>query len=351
VGKKPETKTDRRGRDKSSAGAASRPKKKGATAGKASREPGRPFVRKEEPPVRPPKKMSRISRQLSQAGLHLKKGLGQNFLVSQPHLEKIALSLEAGPKSLVLEIGCGLGNLTELIAREAGSILAIELDERFRPVHNEALAPLKNVAVVYGDFMDLDLRSILTKETPDADIRLIGNIPYHLTSPILFKIIASSVDFDCVCLLMQLEVAQRLAAPAGSRDFGILAAKARTRFEIENVFTVPAGAFMPPPKVKSALVRLTPLAGGPLIAPGEDQQAFFNFIDQAFAQRRKVLGKSLNAGSRGAIDREKTEAVLANMGLDANVRAEQLSVEQFISLWRGLGSPVLPSIRKSYQEK
>ncbi|MFP4581382.1 MAG: 16S rRNA (adenine(1518)-N(6)/adenine(1519)-N(6))-dimethyltransferase RsmA [Candidatus Sumerlaeia bacterium] len=321
------------------------------TGAKNSAKAGAPF-RKEAPKAparpRPPKKMSRISRQLSEAGLRLKKGLGQNFLVSQPHLKKIAESVGAHEDSLVLEIGCGLGNLTELLAQDAGSVLAIELDERFRSVHDQALAPLKNIAIIYGDFMEIDLPAILKKERRDADIRVVGNIPYHLTSPILFKLIATPLDFDCICLLMQQEVAVRLAAKPGSRHYGILAVKAGTRFKIENALTVPAGAFLPPPKIKSALARLTPREGGDLIPDARERQFFFHFVDQAFAQRRKMLPKSVSAASKGMIPREQVEAAMKAMGLETNLRAEQLSVEQFIELFQRLGKPELPAIRKDY---
>jgi 16S rRNA (adenine1518-N6/adenine1519-N6)-dimethyltransferase len=293
--------------------------------------------------------ISRISRILSQLDLPLKKGLGQNFLVNQGALEKIAASLGDTENSIVMDIGSGLGNLTELIARRAGSVLAIELDERFRPVHQVELRHFKNIQFLYGDFMELDLKAIL----PDAekmDIRVAGNIPYHLTSPILFKLMASSLNFSRICLLMQREVAQRLVAQPGSREYGILAAKISTRYNAELAFIVSPGSFLPPPKIYSALVRFTPRPEGPLVSDSEERQNFFNFIDSAFAQRRKMIGKSIEAGTSGTIHREDVEKALVELGFLATARAEELAVNDLLALFRKLGSPRLPAIRKTYQE-
>ncbi|NQU42327.1 ribosomal RNA small subunit methyltransferase A, partial [bacterium] len=263
--------------------------------------------------------MSGISRQLAEAGLHLKKGLGQNFLVSQKVLEKIAASVEATPETTVLEIGAGLGNLTTLLAAKARTVFSVELDERFQPLHQRSFRGIDNVLFFYADFMDLDLEGLVAARPEIDDLRVIGNIPYHLTSPILFKLLASAVEPSCICLLVQLEVAVRMAASPGSRHYGILTAKVRARYEVENLFTVAAGSFMPPPKVRSALVRLTPRKGGPLTTDIEERRGFFRFIDAAFAQRRKVLGKSVAAGSRGRIEREDLDGALTELGIDTNI--------------------------------
>jgi 16S rRNA (adenine1518-N6/adenine1519-N6)-dimethyltransferase len=293
--------------------------------------------------------MSRISKLLSEAGLSLKKSLGQNFLVSQPVLERIANACGATPKSLVLEIGCGLGNLTEMIAKRSGHVLAVELDERFKNIHRRMLAPLGNVDVLYGDFMDVDIKSLLKRDSADADLRLAGNIPYHLTSPIIFKLLASEVEFDGIILLMQREVAHRLCAKPTSQHWGILSAKTQVRFNTELLFTVPPGAFLPPPKIHSALVRLTPRAEGSLVPDLEERQKFFTFIDAAFAQRRKFLAKSVTAAAQGMLDREAVEAALTVCGMPPNTRAEELSSEQLLALFHALGSPQLPTVRKQYE--
>jgi 16S rRNA (adenine1518-N6/adenine1519-N6)-dimethyltransferase len=289
-----------------------------------------------------------IARQLAEAGLRLKKSLGQNFLVNEKVLERIAASLEADRDSLVLEIGCGLGNLTRIVAGTAGQVVSVELDERFRAIHERELAPLENVTVVYGDFMELGLKAVIGERDSNADIRVIGNIPYHVTSPIFFKLMASSVRFSRICLLVQKEVGERLTASPGSKQYGILAAKARTRFDAQRLFQVSPGSFLPPPKVHSVLVRLTPRAEGDLLPVESDRQAFFNFVDAAFAQRRKFVANSLAAASGGVLTREEAERAITRLGLRKGIRAEGLSCEQMLALFRELGSPVLSAIRRAY---
>ena len=142
----------------------------------------------------------------------------------------------------------------------------------------------------------------------------------------------------------------RLAAAAGSRDYGILSAKAHVRFDVHFVFTISPGSFLPPPKVYSSLICLTPRVGGPLVEDPAERGEFFKFVDAAFAQRRKMLCKSLEAGTTGTLKREQVTEALRRVGIDENIRAEALTVEQLVTLFRALGSPRLAAIRKVYQE-
>ncbi len=299
-------------------------------------------------PKKAPRKMSRLSRQLTQAGLGLKKGLGQNFLVNQGVLEKIAVSALATEKTHLIEIGCGLGNLSELLAREAGSVISVELDERFRHIHKRELGAIKNLGFVYGDFLELPLAGLIPQGR-DSDVRVIGNIPYHLTSPILFKLVVASQDIQAICLLMQREVAVRLAARKTSSHYGILAAKMAVRFDVQSLFNVSPGSFMPPPKVVSTLVRLTPRKSGPMLTDREEVQYFFNFIDACFAQRRKMLCKSLSANSHGLLERETIQAALENLNQDTAIRAEALSPEDLLTLFHALKNPEIASLRRVYK--
>jgi 16S rRNA (adenine1518-N6/adenine1519-N6)-dimethyltransferase len=289
--------------------------------------------------------MSRLSRILSQAGLALRKGLGQNFLVNQGILEKIAAASGAGPDSLVLEIGSGLGNLTELLARRSGRVLAVELDKRFAAIHESELGDIKNIDFLYGDFMDLDLPALFAGPAL-PDLRLVGNIPYHLTSPILFKLLACPVEFQSIALLMQREVAQRIVAEPGSRPYGILAAKLRTRYDADVAFQISPGSFLPPPRVHSALLRLYPRAEGPLTADADEREAYFRFVDSAFAQRRKYFAKGISGAAPDAPSRERVETALTEIGHLPTVRAEDLSPGELLSVFRLLGRPLLPGARE-----
>lgn len=313
---------------------------------------GKPVLKRgeKEPVKRQPRKMSRLSRILSDSGLGLRKALGQNFLVNQGALEKIASSTEADANTMVIEIGCGLGNLTELIVRDAGKVLAVELDERFGSIHSRELGDIENLEFLYQDFMSLDLPKVIEEKrlSPDCKIHFIGNIPYHLTSPILFKLIESPIHIDSIVLLMQREVAQRLAAKPGRSGYGILATKVGLKFVGERVFTVSPGSFLPPPKVHSGLVRMKPRPGGSLLKKTEDIRAFFTFVDSGFAQRRKYLAKSLSITSDGVLLRAPIEEALEAQGLDIKVRAENLDTVQFLTLFEALGKPRLPQKRRAY---
>ncbi|MFW6303761.1 MAG: 16S rRNA (adenine(1518)-N(6)/adenine(1519)-N(6))-dimethyltransferase RsmA, partial [Candidatus Sumerlaeota bacterium] len=293
----------------------------------------------------PQRNMSRISQLLSNAGLGLKKSLGQNFLVNEGALRKIAEAASGGKDTLVVEVGAGLGNLTEQLAERNGRVISVELDERFKALHQRELGHLQNIFFHYGDFLEIDLESLIAPhlEAKEGEARLhfVGNIPYHITSPILFKLIESSLDIDCICLLMQREVGHRLAARRGSKHYGILAIKAAVKYEAKMVFTISPGSFLPPPKVHSSLVKLTPRPDGPLLDTTADIHAFFNYIDAAFSQRRKFLSRSLANGSKGRISRESIISALEQSSFKETVRAEELSPEEHVQLYHTLDRPKL----------
>jgi 16S rRNA (adenine1518-N6/adenine1519-N6)-dimethyltransferase len=300
------------------------------------------------------RKMSRISKILSEAGLGLKKSLGQNFLVNEGALLKIAEAASGGTDTLVVEVGAGLGNLTEQLAERNGRVISVELDERFRELHVRELGHHKNIFFHYGDFLEVNLEEMVRPhmEAKEGDARLhfVGNIPYHITSPILFKLMESPLRIDTICLLMQREVGFRLAADVGSKHYGILAIKAAVKYNAKVVFTISPGSFLPPPKVHSSLLKLTPRTEGPLLESPDDTLDFFAYIDAAFAQRRKFLSRSLSNGSDGRIPRDSIIDAMNTEGFKETARAEELSPEQHIALFRALGSPSLDSKRKRYND-
>jgi len=265
------------------------------------------------------------------------KRLGQHFLTDRNILQRIVDALEPAPDDVVVEIGAGRGSLTEQLLARGLRVIAIEKDRRLAATLGEQGAgsgePLQ---VVHGDALRLDWHDLVHASKPTAPgsrlpaaFKIVGNIPYAITSPLLDKALTPPLPASIV-FLVQAEVADRLAAPAGSKTYGALSVGVQAVCRVERLFTVRAGAFTPPPKVQSALVRLTPLAQ-PLVGPDE-LLAFRAFVTACFTRRRKQLRNVLVAATgRGAA---QVSAGLATLGVDPATRPETLGPEVFVRLLR-----------------
>ena len=266
----------------------------------------------------------RLGEVLRRHDLHLKKGLGQNFLADPVHLDRIVAAADLAPEDIVLEIGPGVGTLTQRLAQQAGRVVAVELDAALLPVLAETLGDSPNIKVIQGDILQLDPAS-LTNEDP---YKVVANLPYYITSAAIRHLLSADLPPELVVLTIQREVAQRIVAhPPG---MSLLAVSVQFYAEPKLIARIPAGAFYPPPKVDSAIIRLRKWATPPVDVPSED--LFFEVVRAGFGQRRKQLRNSLGSGL--GIGSAASDRLLAAAGVESTRRAETLTLEEWAAIAR-----------------
>lgn len=269
--------------------------------------------------------------------MHPKPKLGQNFLHDQQAIRRIVAALGDCSRETVVEIGPGRGAVTRVLVERAARIVAIELDDALI-AHLRAEFPADRVTIVHQDVLDFNFATISAQT--GRPVAVVGNLPYYITSPILLKLAASHADLDRAVLMMQREVANRVTAQPGSRDYGLLSVSVQLYGPVEQLFTLPPGAFSPPPQVHSSIIRwrFAPRFGALGVEPNE----FLKFVRQAFAQKRKTLANNLRAA--GFLPMKLTEA-FTSAEIDPQIRAEALSLESLASLWKHLqASPNDPQL-------
>lgn len=271
---------------------------------------------------------------LGRHGFHFSKSLGQNFLTDPAIPAEIAAASQAGRDCGVLEIGPGVGCLTAELAERAGKVVSIELDQKLLPLLAETMAPYPNVEIVPGDALKLDLAALAAEKFRGLRPLVCANLPYNITTPVLTKLVETPC-FESITVLLQKEVAQRLAARQGSPDGGAFTLWLQYFMETELLCEVPAAKFLPAPKVDSAVLRCV-RRERPAVAV-EDEAFFFRVVRGAFLLRRKTLANSLAAAlpERG---REAVQAAIERCGLPPSVRGEALTLEDFARLAAELGS-------------
>lgn len=265
---------------------------------------------------------------LQRAGFHFSKSKGQNFLTASWVPERIALESGLDKNTGVVEIGPGVGCLTEQLSRAAGRVLAFELDEKLRPVLALTLAPYDNIELIFGDVMRADLRRAVEEHLSGLRPVLCANLPYNITTPVLKKIFEARC-FDTVTVMVQREVAERMCAAAGDKDYGAFTLLTQWYAQPELCFTVGAECFVPRPKVTSAVVRMKMRPRPPVDI---DEAALFRVIRGAFNQRRKTLANALG----GLFGKEETKAAIAACGFAETLRGETLNLQDFAALTRAL---------------
>lgn len=273
---------------------------------------------------------------LQKHGFTFKKSLGQNFLTNPTLLKQMVSAAELGPQDQVLEIGPGIGALTQLLAQQAKKVLALEIDQRLLPILAETLQPYDNVQVLHQDILKADLPSLLqTHLDPQKPIKVLANLPYYITTPILLKLIESADLLDQIIVMTQYEVGERIIAQPGHKAYGSLTLAVQMNMDAEIAFKVPKSAFIPAPKVDSAIVRLRHLSQQRV--PEAEKKAFNQFVLISFRQRRKrLLNNLLNYFGRTPEIKSGLIAIMNDCGLSVDVRAEALSLDQFLTLFQTL---------------
>lgn len=264
---------------------------------------------------------------MSEAGITFRKEFGQNFLIRRDVVERIADAAAEDEDTVILEIGPGIGTLTQKLCERYRKVVAIEIDRGLIPILGKTLAPYGNVTVIEGDVMKVDLAALIEREAEGRPVAVCANLPYYITTPILMRLLESHLPLTSVTVMIQTEVADRLAAAAGSAEYGAITAVLGYYGRVERLFTVSAGCFLPPPKVSSAVVRLDLYQTPPAV---RSEALLFRVIHAAFAQRRKTLVNAL-AGAV-SLDKAAITELLVSLGHSPTVRGECLSTEEFIAL-------------------
>lgn len=266
-------------------------------------------------------------------GFTFSKSLGQNFLINPSVCPRMAEYSGADSGVGVIEIGPGIGVLTNELCKLADKVVAIELDKRLLPVLEETLGEYDNLKVVNADVLELDLHKLIKEEFDGMEVVVCANLPYYITSPVIMKLLEERLPIKAVTVMVQKEAAQRICAEVGSRQSGAVTVAVNFYAKPEMLFGVSAGSFMPAPKVDSAVIRLNVLSDSPVIIDNEEK--FFAVVKAAFSQRRKILANSLCSGL--SLDKAKVFEILRECGIPENIRAEKLSLQNFADIANCLG--------------
>ena len=283
---------------------------------------------------------------------HLKadKNLGQNFLVEESVVNRIAKAAELTPEDTVLEIGPGIGTLTQALAMTGASVLSVELDKRLIPVLQETVGAYKNVRIVQGDILKVNIPEIIAEVKADQKtagatgkvaeaesemkqsdtFKVCANLPYYITTPIIMYLLEQKLPLERLVVMVQKEVAERMTAGPGGREYGAISVAMQYYTEPKIAFIVKAGSFLPAPKVDSAVLVCKRRSTPPVEVP--DEKTFFKVVAAAFSVRRKMLNNSLK--NMGGLNGEQVKAWLDRAGIDGRRRAETLSLEEFAMLAR-----------------
>jgi 16S rRNA (adenine1518-N6/adenine1519-N6)-dimethyltransferase len=270
--------------------------------------------------------LAQTRRRLRQSGLKARKGLGQHFLVDGEVLEVILAAAEITPEDIIVEVGPGLGILTEALAQKAGGVIAIELDDRLAALLKKTLASFNNVTIVNDDVLNIEPGELLRRQ-PNPDYKVVANLPYYITSPVLRHFLEAEAKPKLMVVMVQAEVAQAIAAKPG--DMSLLSVSVQFYGRPEIVSRVPAQSFYPAPEVDSAVLRIE-LYPQPAVAV--DEGGFFELVRGGFTSPRKQLANSLAQGL--GLPKELILPILSKADIDGERRAETLTLEEWARLWR-----------------
>ena len=272
---------------------------------------------------------SEVTRLLNAHGFKFSKSMGQNFLIDAGVPERIADSAGLDRSCGVLEIGPGIGALTAELCRRAGSVVAVELDHRLIPVLGDTLSEFDNVSVLRGDIMKMDVNALLAERFSGKRVKVCANLPYNITTPVLTRLIEAE-GIDSITVMIQKEVAQRICGKPATSDYGAFSVFVQYHAETEFLFEVPPEAFVPRPKVYSAVITISPKEKRPF--DGELERMFFRVTRAAFAQRRKTLLNALSAAFGDKLKKDEILEAIRLSEIDPQARGETLGVERFCAL-------------------
>lgn len=255
----------------------------------------------------------------------LSKGLGQNFLIDGSVVENICEAAEISQNDVILEIGPGIGTLTQYLCEKAKKVVAIEIDKDLIEIHKETL-PYDNLKIIYDDFMKIDLNKLFEEEFSGENVKVAANLPYYITTPIIMKLLEEKLPISSLTVMVQKEVAERFQSPPGSKVYGAISAVIQYYAKPEISFIVPSEVFIPQPKVDSAVIVMKIYDSPPVYV--KDEKLFFSLIKGAFAQRRKTIINSIS-GSIPDMDKSKLKEILEILGYNPSIRGEKLGIEDF----------------------
>lgn len=257
-------------------------------------------------------------------GFKFSKSLGQNFLIDDTVLEDIIQAADITPDDLVIEIGPGVGTLTRLLLQRAKKVCAVELDTDLIPILNEELKDFDNFTIIHGDALKVDFREIIGEE---KSVKVVANLPYYVTTPIISRLLKGDYNFSSITIMIQKEVAERIAAKENTKEYGALSLLVQYHCSVDVVRKVSPAAFIPQPKVDSMVIKLNKLPKPRVDV--SDEEFFFKVIRESFNMRRKTLSNSLK---NLKIDKEKLQKAFEDSGIDPKRRGETLSIEEFAKL-------------------
>ena len=267
---------------------------------------------------------------LQKYGFVFQKRFGQNFLIDTHVLDKIIAASEITKDDFVLEIGPGIGTMTQYLADAAREVTAVEIDDALIPILQDTLKEWDNVSVIHGDILKTDINKIAEEKNQGKPIKVVANLPYYITTPIIMGLFESHVPVESITVMVQKEVADRMQTGPGSKDYGALSLAVQYYAKPEIVANVPPNCFMPRPKVGSAVIRLTRHKEMPVQV--DDEKLMFRLIRASFNQRRKTLSNSLKNSQELNYSKEQVETAITESGLPLNIRGEALTLEQFAEL-------------------
>ena len=261
---------------------------------------------------------------------NFQKKFGQNFLIDTSVLDRIISAAEITKDDCVLEIGPGIGTMTQYLAESAREVVAVEIDKNLIPILGETLAEYENVTILNEDILKVDLNKIVEEKNGGRPIKVVANLPYYITTPIIMGLFENHIPLKSITIMVQKEVADRMQVGPGTKDYGALSLAVQYYAKPEIVANVPPNCFIPRPNVGSAVIRLTRYEQPPVEV--RDEKKMFSLIRASFNQRRKTLVNGLGNASELSVSKEQVLEALEKMGLSSTVRGEALTLEQFAEL-------------------